>query len=393
MNRDDCIARAERYEMSAYTRLDLVAVRGEGSRVFDLDGRAYLDLYGGHAVAILGHAPPRVVDAIANQSRDLLFYSNAVHAPSRALAAERLCRLAPWEGAKAFFVNSGAEANETAIKIARKATGRDAVVSFHGGFHGRTLGALAACGLPAYREPAARVVDPAGLYRFAEFNGDLDGGPDRNLGAIDESVAAVLVEPIQSMGGMRTMTAAFARALRQRCTETGALLIFDEVQTAPARTGTWFAGERWDLAPDLITTAKGIAAGFPAGVVLAGPEVAATVAPGDQGTTFGGGHVACAAILATLIELEGIDAPARARAIEERVRAGLPGVEVLGRGALLGVRVSGPEAVKRLREEHGVLAGGCPGDPTVLRLFPPLNIVEADLDEGIQALSSIVSRS
>jgi acetylornithine/succinyldiaminopimelate/putrescine aminotransferase len=221
-----------------------------------------------------------------------------------------------------------------------------------------------------------------GGYDFGVFNGPAD--------LVDGTCAAVLVEPIQSMGGVRVMTAAFARALRRRCDETGALLIFDEVQTAPARTGTWFAGEHWDVKPDLITTAKGIAAGFPAAVVLAKGAVAATVAPGDQGTTFGGGPVACAAIDATLEALEAMDAPLRARAIEARVREGLPGVEVLGLGALLGVRVPGPDVTRRLREEHRVLVGGCPGDPTIVRLFPPVTITDAEIDEGLDAIRRVL---
>jgi acetylornithine aminotransferase/acetylornithine/N-succinyldiaminopimelate aminotransferase len=377
VNREEIVAAEDRLEIPSYKRIDVVAVRGEGSWVFDADGTRYLDLYGGHAVALLGHAPPRIADAIAIQARDLLFYSNVVHVPARARAAERLARLAPWDDARSFFVNSGAEANETALKMARQATGRRKVVAFHGGFHGRTLGALATCGLASYRAPTEGLV--TGTV-FAEFNGD--------LAAVDAECAAVIVEPIQSMGGVQTLTPDFARALRAKCSEVGALLIFDEVQTAPARTGTWFAGEHWDVAPDLITTAKGVAAGFPAGVVLARGDVAATVKPGDQGTTFGGGPLACAAIDATLAELEEIDAPTRARAIEQRVREALPGIEVRGLGALLGVLGPGPELVGRMREKHGVLVGGCPGDPSVVRLLPPLTVTDEELDQGLAALGS-----
>ena len=380
MNRDEIIDIATRLEMPSYTRIDLVAARGEGARVFDVDGTSYLDLYGGHAVALLGHAPPVVAEAIAGQARDLLFYSNVVHLPARARATERLARLAPWPDARVFYVNSGTEANETALKIARQATGRRETVAFHGGFHGRTLGALAACGFESYRAPTEGLVTGV---RFGEFNGD--------VAVIDETCAAVIVEPIQSMGGVKTMTAEFARALRQRCDDTGALLIFDEIQTAPARTGFWFAGERWNVTPDLITTAKGVAAGFPAGVVLARGGVAEVVRPGDQGTTFGGGPLACAAIDATIEELERIDAPALAAGIERRFRAGLEGHEVLGHGALLGVRIRDKEAVRRLREGHRVLAGGSPGDPTVLRLLPPLTLTDAEIDEGLAALRRVLA--
>ena len=369
-----------RFEMDAYVRPGLVAVRGEGARLFDAEGTAYLDLYGGHAVSLLGNSPPRVCDALANQARDLLFTSNLFHVPVRARAAEKLARLAPWDDTRVFFVNSGTEAVETALKIARKKTGRRRVAAFDGGFHGRTLGALAACGLGSYREMAAGLVEG---YDLLPFN-DLAA-----LESIGETCAAVLVEPVQSMGGMRTLGGEFARALRRRCDEAGALLIFDEIQTAPARTGTWFAGEHWDVAPDVIVTAKGVAGGFPAGAVLARGAIAASVRPGDQGTTFGGGPLACAAIEATLDELVEIDGPARARSIEQRMRAAF---DMLGLGALLGIRVDGEakETVRTLRERHHVLVGGCPGDPRVIRLFPPLVITDDELDEGIEALRSVV---
>ena len=200
----------------------------------------------------------------------------------------------------------------------------------------------------------------------------------------------MIVEPIQSMGGDRSLTRQFAHALRRRCDEVGAMLVFDEVQTAPARTGHWFAGGLWDMEPHMITTAKGIAAGFPAGVVLAQGSVAQTVATGDQGTTFGGGPLACAAIEATLLQMEEMDAPARARAIEERVRRRLRGREVLGHGGLLGVRCPAKETVKRLREEKRVLAATCPGDGTVMRLLPPLTISDAELDEGLAAIEAVL---
>lgn len=408
MKREEVIAAADRYEMPAYPRIDLVAEKGEGTTLFDVDGTEYLDLYAGHAVAILGHSPTCVTDAIAAQSNELLFYSNVVHSPSRARASERLCRLSPWDDAQAFFVNSGAEANETALKIAAKATGRTGAISFLGGFHGRTQGVLSICGMKKYRELAT---DVGGLNWLAEFNGPLDRFEDPNK-ALDLGrswveayitdqdgnrahelalTAAVIVEPIQSMGGMRTMTPEFAQALRKKCDEHGTLLIFDEVQTAPARTGHWFAGERWGVTPDIITTAKGIASGFPAGVVLASGDVAKTVEAGDQGTTFGGGPVACAAIDATLTELERIDGPRCAKEIEACVREGLPGREILGHGAMLGIRVPGPEVTKTLREKHRVLVGGCPGDTTVIRIFPPLNITDDDLERGLAAIRSVLA--
>jgi acetylornithine aminotransferase/acetylornithine/N-succinyldiaminopimelate aminotransferase len=391
VTRDEIVAAGALHEIPAYPRWDLCIERGEGTRVFDADGTAYLDLYGGHAVAILGHAPPRVAEAVARQARRLLFYSNTVHLEVRALAAERICRLAPWPGARVFFVNSGTEANETALKIARAATGRTGIAAFRGGFHGRTLGALAACGMESYRKPHAKLLDAMGGVTLADFNDA--SGLER---AIGPDCAAAIVEPIQSMGGVRTMTPEFARALRLRCDRTGALLVFDEIQTAPGRTGHWFAGERWGVAPDLITLAKGIGGGFPCAALLARPEIAATVRPGDQGTTFGGGPLACAAIDATLAALEEIDAPAAARGLEERFRAGLAGCagleEIRGLGGLLGLRVRGDAAAaqKSLFEREKVLVGGCPGDRQVLRIFPPLTISPEEEREAIRALRSVL---
>ncbi|MHC4955931.1 MAG: aspartate aminotransferase family protein [Planctomycetota bacterium] len=383
MKREEVIALADRYELPTYRRIDLVAERGEGSWIFDVDGRRFLDLYGGHAVTLLGHSPPQLVDAIAEQAKKLQFYSNLVYCEARARAAERLVRLSPYDDGRAFFCNSGAEANETALKIARNATGRKRVVVFEGSFHGRTLGALAASTVAPRKAQADPVIPPGDAYVFAP-HGNV---PD----ALDESVAAVLVEPIQSMGGMQVMTQEFGEALRRRCDEVGALLIFDEVQTAPARTGAWFYGDSWGLVPDIISTAKGIAGGFPAGVVLVSGSVADSVFFGDQGTTFGGGPLAATAIDTTLAMLEEIDAPARARAIEAMVREGLAGREVLGRGALLGVYVPDKTVVPSLREHHGVLVGGCPGNPSILRLMPPLTITDDELETGLSALREVLA--
>ncbi len=384
MNREEVIALADRYELPTYRRLGIVAVRGEGSWLHDIDGREYLDLYGGHAVTLLGHCPPAIVDAITHQAKELLFYSNLVHLPARASAAERLVRLSPFAasagGGRAFFCNSGAEANETALKIARKASGRTRVMAFEGGFHGRTLGALAASTVAPREAQADPIIPPGSAYSIVPW-GTLP----------DEGVGAVIIEPIQSMGGMRMMTREFADALRTRCDEIGALLIFDEVQTAPARTGAWFFGDAYGVRPDIITTAKAVAAGFPAGVVLMSGAVAETVEYGDQGTTFGGGPLAATAIDTTLEVLEDMDAPVAAQAIESTVRAALPGTEILGRGALLGVVGPGKAVVATLREKHGVLVGGCPGDPRVLRLMPPLNITPAELDFGLAAIREEIS--
>jgi len=390
VNRDEVIAATEQSELPVYKRIDLVAVRGENAHLWDMNGDRYLDLYGGHAVALLGHSPKPVVEAIANQARELLFSTNLVHLPARARAAKMLADLAPFP-ARVFFVNSGTEANETALKLARQVTGRRDVVVFDGAFHGRTLGAAAACALGKYRDSAKGLVQDD-AFRIAPFN---DVAALDTL--LDEECAAAFIEPVQSMGGIRTLTPEFARALRARCDRVGAKLIFDEVQTAPARTGCWFAGSHWDVAPDILSTAKGLAAGFPASAVLAHTDIATEVGPGDQGTTFGGGPLASAAIAATLDTLLEIDGPARARAIEEAVRGALRDVagirEIRGLGALLGIALDRPAApvLKVWREQHHVLAGGCPGDANLIRLFPPLTIEPVDLETGLDSLSEVLA--
>ncbi|MEM8884506.1 MAG: aspartate aminotransferase family protein [Planctomycetota bacterium] len=375
MNREEVVRDAERFELPTYKRVDIVAERGEGCWIHDAGGRKYLDLYGGHAVTLLGHSPTRLADAIAEQAHTMFFYSNVVHCPSRVRAAKLLAELSPFDDAKVFFCNSGAEANETALKMARKVTGRQRVLVYDKGFHGRTLGALAASDLGPRAAQSDALLPPEQAYHLGTW-GELP----------DASFAAVLVEPIQSMGGMRTIN--FAAELRARCDETGTLLIHDEVQTAPARTGDWFFSE---VKPDLITTAKGIASGFPAGVVIASGAVAGSVEIGDQGTTFGGGPMAATAIETNLTILREMDAPARALAIEAQVRQALPDAEVRGRGSLLGIVGPGPEAVARLREEFGVLVGGCPGDKRVLRLMPPLIITDDELAIGLDAIRSVLA--
>lgn len=370
-----------------YRQLPVAIVSGEGCWVTDADGERWLDLYGGHAVALTGHCHPRVVEAIREQAGKLLFYSNLVSNDTRAHALELLAWTAPEDMSRVFLCNSGAEANEAAIKIARRTTGRRRIVSMLGGFHGRTAGALSATALSHYRADYAPLVPD---HEFVPF-GDLDAV----LGKLDEDTAGVLLEPIQSMGGLRTASADYFRALRRRCDEVGALLLFDEVQTGPGRTGTWWYGQGIDVVPDVISTAKGLASGVPAGAVLVRDAVSERIGYGDQGTTFGGGMLAAAAIAATIevIRDEGLLRNALDR--EAQVRSALadvPGVvDVRGRGLLLGVVLEdeAPAVVAALRE-HRILAGSTPGDAHVLRLMPPLVLSEAETGLFTDALAAVL---
>ena len=376
------------FTLPTYAKPPVALVRGAGTTVWDTEGRAYLDFYGGHCVALLGHCPPRVVAAVQEQAGELMFYSNAVYSPVRAQAAQALAGLAPDGLGHVFWCNSGSEANETALKLARTVTGRPGVVAMHGGFHGRTLGALAATSGAGYRAPYADVLAPT---RFVPFG--WEGAVEEALA--DGTVAAVIVEPIQSMAGAWEAPAGYYRALREICDKHGTVLIFDEVQTGVGRTGRFTYGEHVGVTPDLITLAKSLGAGVPVGAVLVSDAIAATVKSGDQGTTFGGGMLAMAAVSATLAQLMDDGLMDRAVVLFDRIRAGaeaLPGVvEVRGRGGLVGIeldRLAKP-VVAALRA-HGVIAGGS-DDARTLRIMPPLTTTDAEVDAFLAVLAAALA--
>lgn len=379
-------AAAATSELPTYTRWPITIVRGEGSTVWDSEGRSFLDLYGGHAVAATGHAHPEVVRAIAEQARTLLFYSNVVQIPVRSRAARAIAAQAPPPLSRVFFVNSGSEANENAMRLARRATGRPDVVSMHGGFHGRTADAISAAGLEKYRRLAEPNVPG---HRFVPF-GDLAAAE----AAVDDRVAAVLVEPIQSLAGVVTAPGSYFRGLRRLCDERGAKLIFDEVQTGFGRTGTFFWSGRHGVVPDLVSLAKGIASGVPMGAVLVSEEIAAGVRTEEYGTTFGGGPLACAAAEATarvILEdrlLENV-VSGSARLVEGL--SSTPGVrEVRGEGFLLGVALDRPgKPVREALLAKGVLVGGS-DLPDVLRLLPPLVLTSAEIDRFLSAFAGVM---
>src|SRR5437667_8706521 len=295
----ETIAREEQFQLATYKKMPIIAERGEGVWVYTSDGQRYLDLYGGHAVAGTGHCHPHVVAAIREQSQKLLFYSNLVYSEARARAAEKLVSIAPHGLSKAFFCNSGTEANENAMRMARMATGRENVITFSGGFHGRTADAISATFLGKYRELGKPNV-PGHLQ--AEF-GDID-----SVRAVaDDSVAAIMLEPIQSMAGVKMAAPSFYRELRELCDERGIVFIYDEVQTGVGRTGEWFfaGSEASDsIVPDIITLAKSLGSGIPVSACLVTEKIASHIKENDLGTTFGGGMVAMSAATATLEAIE-----------------------------------------------------------------------------------------
>ena len=368
-----------------YAQLPLEPVSGAGARIRTADGRELLDFYGGHAVCALGYGHPAVNACLRGVGERLLFQTNAVPNRERAEAAEALAGFAPEGFDRVFFVNSGAEANENALRLAFRALpGRTTVVAVSGGFHGRTAAAAAVTdGSPRwYHFPAL----PFEVRRVSRDD------PSALDAAVDESVAAVILEPVQGMAGAVALSDAVLTAARRACDRSGALLIFDEVQCGMGRSGRAFACEWSGVLPDLLTTAKALAGGYPAGAVLAPAEIADALPVGSLGTTFGGGPLA-AALVTTVIRVireEGL--LARVRRLSDRIAAEAvtgPVVAVQGRGFLLGLVCSRP--AREVRDgllERGILAGTST-DPAVLRLLPPLTLGDDDVDALVAALSQL----
>lgn len=376
--------------LPVYAQFPVRPVSGRGSWLIDADGNEWLDAYGGHAVSSTGHSHPAVVRAITEQAEKLLFYSTAVPHPNRELLAERLAGLCPDPLSKVFFCNSGAEANENALHLARKVTGRKAIVSLEGGWHGRTVACLAVTDGAKYEEGAVRAGMP--LSRKIPFNHF--AGLDR---AINPTVAAVILEPVQGMAGARACDPAFLRRIRELCTEHGVLLIYDEVQCGVGRCGAFTAAEAFGVTPDILTMAKGLASGLPIGAVVTTDAVSATIKTGDLGSTFGGGPVPCAAALATLDVIESEGLIANAREVGEYLRTearrlcGLAITGVEGRGLLLGLRLNRPAAeVQKALFAKRVITGTA-GDPAILRLIPPLGFSRAEADLLLTALKEVLA--
>lgn len=369
--------------LPVYAAMPLRAVSGRGCWLTDDRGQEWLDAYGGHAVASTGHSHPDVVRAIAEQAATLLFYSTAIPHHAREMLADRIAALCPDPLGRIFFCNSGAEANENAIGLARRHTGRSTVVSVRGGWHGRTAAVQAVTDGPRYEETARLAGLP--VSRKVPFN---DAAAMR--AAVDDTVAAVIVEPVQGLTGARDCDPAFLQAAREACDATGALLIFDEIQCGVGRCGAFTAAEAYGIVPDLLTLAKGLASGLPIAALVTTEAVSARLSLGDLGSTFGGGPVPCAAALATLdvIERDGLIPNAVAVGGHLMTEAAtIPGVvAVQGRGLLIGFRLSRPAAeVQRALFDRRILAGTS-GDPMVLRLMPPLTMSRAEADLVLAAL-------
>lgn len=357
-----------------YAQFPFEVVSGEGAYLNCADGRRLLDLYGGHAVCALGHGHPRLMQAIRRQAGELLFASNAVALRVRARAADKLAEFAPQGLDRVFFVNSGAEANENALRLACKLTGRSRVVALEHGFHGRTAAAGAVTWGARER-----------WYGFPETPFDVAFAPRDNAAAavshIDGETAAVILEPIQGLAGAFALSDDFLREVRAACDRHGAFLIADEVQCGMGRSGLPFAISHSGVAPDMITAAKSLGAGFPCAALLMGEEIAAQLGGGDLGTTFGGGPLACAAIEAVLDAMDEEQLPAQAAQRERQIRSTCiagPVKAIEGRGLLLGLKCAG--GARRVRDDllgADILTGNS-ALPEWLRLMPPLNLREKE---------------
>lgn len=379
----------DRFQVETYKKMPVAVERGQGAWVWTSEGERFLDLYGGHAVCATGHSHPRVVAAINEQLEKVLFYSNLVYSEVRARAAEKLVSVAPSSLSKAFFCNSGTEANENAMRMARMATGREKIVTFTGGFHGRTADSISATFLGKYRE----IGRPNVPGHVSATFGDIESVS----AAADRETAALMLEPIQSMAGVTEAGPLYFQQLRDLCDELGILLIFDEVQTGIGRTGSWFfsgSGPAGRVVPDIISLAKSLGSGIPVGACLVNDRVSRAIGTNDLGTTFGGGMIAMAAVSATLAAIEEDSMIENAAAVERQIRAALSDVRtvasVKGKGCLIGVEFIGSclPVFESLLEKK--IIAGTSNDPNVLRLLPPLCVTAEQIEMFTNELGAAV---
>jgi len=380
----DARSREAATTLPVYGQLPFVPQSATGCDIITNDNRRILDLYGGHAVAALGYGHPHLERAISEQSKTLLFQSNAVALDIRASAAEKLIAVSPEKLRRVFFVNSGAEANENALRMACVATGRSKVLAITHGFHGRTAAA------------AAVTWNSDKWYGFANKPFDVDFIERDNCAAaiekIGDDVAAVIFEPVQGVAGAYDLSSEFLAALREQTTKHGAMLIADEVQSGIGRCGHFFAVQAHGIEPDIISSAKALGGGIPCGAILCTEELASKFGPGDLGTTFGGGPIAAAAIVAVLETIESEDLLANVRAREAQIRSSCitgPVSKIQGMGLLLGLECDRPAlAVRDALLEQDILTGTS-ADPKVLRILAPLIIEEEHVNRLAKALASI----
>ncbi|HAL45228.1 MAG: acetylornithine aminotransferase [Planctomycetes bacterium GWF2_42_9] len=389
MNTQEVIGMFDKYVIGNYPRLPRVIAKGKGNYIFDLDGKKILDLFPGWAVSGIGHCHPKVVKAVCQQAKILLHMDNTFYTELQGKLAQMLSERA--FGGKLFFCNSGAEANEAALKLARISTEKKKYkyITTFGSFHGRTFGAMTATAQPKKFEPFQPVV-PGFIY--VPYN-DVDALKN----AFNDEVAGIMIEPIQGEGGVHVASEEYIKTIRELCDKSGARMIFDEVQTGMGRTGKWFGYQHFGIEPDIMTLSKTLGGGVAVGAMMAKPEIAASLVPGTHASTFGGNCIACAAAIATI---EAID---EENMIDNAVKMGQYAVEKLnalkakydiidhvrGKGLMIGIQLNSPggEIVAKCLEKG--LRINCTQD-TVIRFMPAMIITQAELDKAVKILDSVL---
>ncbi|UZE92513.1 MAG: acetylornithine transaminase [Methanosarcinales archaeon] len=381
MSEKDVMEKCARYVMQTYTRQPIVLKEGKGAIVKDVNGKEYIDCIAGIAVNNVGHCHPRVVSAIKEQAEHLIHISNLYYNEPQAQLAEKIVELTPID--RVFFCNSGTEAVEAALKLARKASGKKEFIAAEGSFHGRTLGALSITYKEKYRKPFEPLIPGA---RFVPYN-DVDAIQD----TISNETAAVILEPIQGENGIRIPSEGYLRAVRDVCDEKDVLLILDEVQTGFGRTGKWFAYEHYGVEPDIMTMAKALGGGFPMGAMCAREDIAKNFQVGDHGSTFGGDPLACAASLGAISAIEEEKLVERAGKLGTYFMQKLRNLrqehikEIRGKGLMIGIELSiDGNAIVDMAREKGVLLN-CISD-RIIRIVPPLVITEQQIDRVVEVL-------
>lgn len=371
---------SSKYLFQNYGRIDLSFTHGEGCYLYDTEGRKYLDLVAGIAVNALGYAHPGWVEAVQAQVARMVHVSNLYYVEEQARLAEKIASVTPGDLNRTLFVNSGAEANEGALKTAVRYTGRGKIMAALNGFHGRTSAALGATGQEKYQKTFEPLISHA--YEYYEY-----GNPESVKGMISKDVAAVIVEPIQGEGGVRTASAEFFRTIRDECTDKGALMIVDEVQTGIGRTGEWFGIQNFGVVPDIITMAKALGGGVPIGAVTATDEIAAVMTPGTHGTTFGGNPLVTTSGCAVIDIMKRDHLVEHSKDIGRRWREDLMTIssdkikDIRGYGLINGIEMDSNETaahVQKYCRDNGVLVNVCHGN--TVRLIPPLILEDGQKD-------------
>ncbi len=391
MTTDETIQMFDKYVIANYGRLPRSIVKGQGNYLFDADGNKILDMFPGWAVSGLGHCPPKVTQAICDQAKELLHIDNTFYIPNQGKLAKLLSDRA--FGGKCFFCNSGAEANEAALKLARLHTekGKYKYITAESGFHGRTFATVTATAQPKYHDGFLPMLPG---FDYVPFN-DVDA----LKAAFTDEVAAVMIEPIQGEGGINVATAEYMQAIRQLCDEHGAIMILDEVQTGLGRTGKWFGYQHYDVQPDIITMAKALGGGVPIGAMMAVPDVAASLVPGKHASTFGGNPLVCAAGIAVIETIEEENLLENATEMGNYTRDKIEQLKqkhsiidhVRGIGLMIGIQLNeaGADIVSQCLEKG--LRINCTHD-TVLRFMPSMTVTKDQIDQAIEILDSVMSK-